>query len=84
MCDLDVEIFYDYTGVDKTIISGAAERGHKHNKTCKFSKFYFEFNSIFFAFSKKYDYFIFLGNPYVLSFWISLLVLRIRRKKTAI
>lgn len=80
---LDVEIFYDYQGTDKTIVSGTAIKGHKNNKTFKFLKFYFEFNSIFSAFSKKYDYFIFLGNPYVLSFWISLLVLKIQRKKTA-
>lgn len=82
--DLDVEIFYDYAGINKTILSGTAARGHNHNKAFKFSKFYFEFNSIFFAFSKKYDYFIFLGNPNVLSFWISLLVLKFRRIKTAL
>ena len=81
---LDVEIYYDYNGIDKSIISGKKFKGHNHNRNFKLSRFYFELSSISSSISGKFDYYIFLGNPYVLSYWISLFFLKISNKKTAL
>lgn len=82
--DLDVEIFYDYQGINESIISGNNVDGHVCNRTYRFFKFYFECKSIISSISGKYDYYVFLGNPYVLSYWVALLYLKIVGKKTAL
>ena len=81
---LDVEIYYDCNGIDESIISGKKLIGHNHNRNFKLSKLYFELSSISSSISGKFDYYIFLGNPYVLSYWISLSFLKISNKKTAL
>jgi len=78
--DYDFEFFYDARGINETIVSGVKDDGHHSLAVRTWRGLIWQFGAIRLAFSDKFDGYIFLGNPFIISTWIAALMVRLRGK----
>lgn len=77
----DYHFFYDRAGGGHATIRGGAPReGHYNLPLFRIGPLQFQFSALRLAFSGRYDAFIFLGNPFVLTTWVAAAIARCRGK----
>ena len=73
------EFYYDYNGIEETILSGFSGRSDHHQmKTLRIGPFLWQSGALLLALRDKAHAFVFLGNPFILSTWLSALIARVR------
>ncbi|WP_168173920.1 glycosyltransferase [Thioclava sp. F36-6] len=78
---LNFTIYFDGRGVDSTIAPGRANQKDIELRTFRFGPFFLQPGFLLTAMFGKVDACILLGNPYILTNWISAALLRLRGKK---
>lgn len=79
----DYHFFYDPHGVDETIRSADVRQADTHIQTYSFAGLMIQPGFARYCLSARFDAYIFLGNPYILSTWVYASLLRLRRGKVA-
>lgn len=74
-------IFYDHKGVDPTILSAESSANDRDLRTLRIWNVMIQPGLLRTVLSERYDVYVFLGNPYVVSTWIYSAILRILRRK---
>jgi glycosyltransferase involved in cell wall biosynthesis len=72
--------YYDPVGIEDSIISGAPAENHHSLTLRKWRGFMWQTEAIALARNPKFDGFIFLGNPFILSTWVAAIVARRKGK----
>lgn len=75
-------IYYDSQGVDGTIKSGQPNDNHVQLTTKKIGPFFFQPGAVLQALRTKASAAIYLGNVFVITTWIALLICRLRGIQT--
>lgn len=79
--DIDFEIYYDVHGIDSSIKSSKSMEMNFHAPVVKISRFMWQNRALRLALSSKYDGIIYLGNPYIISTWVSAILAKLAGKK---
>jgi len=79
--EFDYTFYYDPVGIDSSIVSGEINDKAKKIRTFKFGRLMFQPGALILSIIGKYDGYIFLGNPYIISNWLIFIILRFRNRK---
>lgn len=73
------EFHYDAAGIEQTIVSGVSDRSNHHQMTTRrIGPLLWQSGALSLALRDKAHAFIFLGNPFILSTWLAVLIARVR------
>lgn len=73
--------YYDFKGVDPTIVSGQSEAADISVRCYQWGPFMFQPGFLTEALRGRFEAYILLGNPYILTNWLFALLARLRGRK---
>lgn len=78
------EFFYDDLGIDPTIRSGSLQGGWQSIRTYRVKSLMLQPGFLPLCLWGRFDIYIYLGNPYIVTTWLFVILARLRGKKTAL
>lgn len=81
LTSMETTFYYDLKGIADTIKSGENEGRNIDCRTHRIGRFFIQKQIIKVCIKSSDDIFVFLGNPYVITYWLAAIILRLRRKK---